>query len=77
MVAAENGKLLAMLKVMYQGSAVETGASTVAQFLKERGVEPGRSVVEYRGDVLVGEAALETPLVDGSELNVFRICAGG
>jgi len=77
MDAAGNGKLSPMLKVIYQGSAVETEASTVAQFLKERGVEPDRSVVEYRGDALVGEAALETPLVDGSEINVFRICAGG
>jgi len=65
------------MKIKYQGKETETDADTVATFLTTQGVKPAEAVVEYKGDILSGEAALATPLEDGAELNVFRIVAGG
>ena len=64
------------MTIIYQGKKTETSATTVAEFLeKEAGA--WRSVVEYNGDVLAGETALDVPLSDGAVLNAYRIVSGG
>ena len=65
------------MKIKYQGKESETDADTVAAFLTTQGVKPSEAVIEYKGDILAGEAALATPLEDGAELNVYKIVAGG
>ena len=65
------------MKIKYQGKETETDRTTVAAFLTTQGVKPTEAVVEYKGDILSGEAALGAPLENGAELNVFRIVAGG
>ena len=65
------------MKIKYQGKESETDADTVAAFLESQGTNVTEIVVEYKGDILSGEAALDAPLEDGAEHNVFRIVAGG
>ena len=65
------------MKIKYQGKETETDRTTVAAFLESQGTKATEIVVEYKGDILSGEAALAASLEDGAELNVFRIVAGG
>ena len=66
------------MTIVYQGKDEETAAATVAAFLAERGVLGEGTVVEYRGEAYAPGAALDgVPLVEGAELNVFRLVAGG
>ena len=61
---------------IYQGKPTETDATTVADFLEARG-ECKNAVIEYKGEILAGEAAGAAALEDGAELNAYRIVAGG
>ena len=66
------------MKVVYQGSSVETTAKTVAEFLSARGVDPAKAIVEYGGEVYAPGADLSSlALVDGATLDVFKLTAGG
>ena len=66
------------MKVVYQGSAVETAAKTVAEFLAERSVDSTTAIVEYSGEVYAPGADLSSlALVDGASLDVFKMTAGG
>jgi thiamine biosynthesis protein ThiS len=55
---------------------VATGR-TVADFVRERGVEPRMVVVERNGEPLTPSALHTTPLADGDRLEIVRIVAGG
>ena len=66
------------MKIVYQGEAVETTATTVAELLSARGVDPAKTIVEYGGEVYVPGADLAAlTLVDGASLDVFKMTAGG
>jgi sulfur carrier protein ThiS len=65
------------MKIRYQGKETETDAASVAAFLAMQDVKVEAAVVEYKGEILSGEAEIAAPLEDGAELNVFRIVAGG
>ena len=66
------------MKIVYQGEAVETTATTVAEFLSARGVDPAKAIVEYGGEVYAPGADLAgLALVDGASLDVFKMTAGG
>ena len=66
------------MKVVYQGSAVETAAKTVAEFLAERSVDSTTAIVEYSGEVYAPVSDLSAlPLEDGASLDVFKMTAGG
>ena len=66
------------MKVVYQGSAVETAAKTVAEFRAERSVDLAKAIVEYGGEVYAPGADLESlSLEDGATLDVFKLTAGG
>ena len=66
------------LKIKYQGEAVETTVTTVAEFLSARGVDPSKAIVEYGGEAYAPGACLSAlTLVDGASLDVFKLTAGG
>ena len=65
------------MKIVYQGTAEETDASTVAAFLEGKGVATGMAVVEYQGEIHAPGDSLDIQIVDGAALNAFRIVAGG
>lgn len=50
---------------------------TVAEFVRERGLEPRMVVVERNGEPLTPSALLATRLGDGDRLEIVRIVAGG
>ena len=64
------------MTIKYQGKETTTDATTVAAFLESLGVKTSEIVVEYKGEILSGAAALAAQLEHG-ELNAFRIVAGG
>ncbi|MBQ6338935.1 MAG: hypothetical protein IJI36_07315 [Kiritimatiellae bacterium] len=65
------------MKITYQGAAEETTAPTVGAFLDGKGIAAGTAVVEYQGTIHAPGDSLDLPLVEGAELNAFRIVAGG
>ncbi|MBR4523453.1 MAG: MoaD/ThiS family protein [Kiritimatiellae bacterium] len=65
------------MKIIYQGKATETAPATVGAFLAANGIAAGKTVIEYKGEVLSGEDAASALLEDGAELDVFKIVAGG
>ena len=50
---------------------------TVADFVRERGLEPRMVVVERNGDPLTPSALHSTRLEDGDRLEVVKVVAGG
>jgi sulfur carrier protein len=50
---------------------------TIAEFVRERGLEPRMVVVERNGEPLTPSALLTTRLGDGDRLEVVRVVAGG
>lgn len=63
------------MKLTFQSQVVETSATSLAAFLKERGLDPATTVVEHNGVALPpGENAT---LCEGDILTAFRIVAGG
>lgn len=65
------------MKIVYQGKTTETDSPTVAVFLTAIGVDAGKVIIEYKGDILSAESAASAPLEEGAELNAFKIVAGG
>ena len=66
------------MKVVYQGSAVETTAKTVAEFLSAQGVDHAKAIVEYGGEVYAPGADLASlALKAEAPLDVFKLTAGG
>ena len=65
------------MTIKYQDKETTTDATTVAAFLESLGVKTSEIVVEYKGEILSGAAALAAQLEHGAELNAFRIVAGG
>ena len=66
------------MKIVYQGTEVETGQTSVAGFLAERKADVAKAIVEYAGEVYAPGtdlAALE--LKPGAALDVFKLTAGG
>lgn len=59
-----------------RGYPVEHGR-TVAEFVRERGLEPGMVVVERNGEPLTPSALHSTRLDDGDRLEVVKVVAGG
>jgi thiamine biosynthesis protein ThiS len=50
---------------------------TVADFVRERGLEPRMVVVERNGEPVTPSAVLTTPLGDGDRIEIVRVVAGG
>ena len=65
------------MKIKYQGKETETDAANVAAFLAAQGVDAAEAVVELDGEIVAGDAVAATSLLEGAELNAFRIVAGG
>jgi sulfur carrier protein ThiS len=65
------------VNIVYQGKTTETASPTVGAFLAAIGVDAGKVIIEYKGDILSAEAAASAPLEEGAELNAFKIVAGG
>ena len=65
------------MKIKYQGNETETSAATVAAYLNEVGIAAKGSIVELDGAIIAADAAATTSLREGSELNVYKIVAGG
>jgi thiamine biosynthesis protein ThiS len=51
--------------------------STIAAFVRERGLEPAMVVVERNGEPITPSAIHTTTLDDGDRLEVVRVVAGG
>ena len=64
------------MTIIYQGKPTKTDATTVAAFLESRGGIKN-AVIEYKGEILAGDAVGAAVLEDGAELNAYRIVAGG
>ena len=66
------------MKIVYQGTEVETGQTSVAGFLAERQVDVAEAIVEYAGKVYAPGADLAAlELKPGAALDVFKLTAGG
>ena len=66
------------MKIVYQGTEVETGQTSVAGFLAERRVDVAKEIVEYAGEVYAPGADLAAlELKPGAVLDVFKLTAGG
>lgn len=66
------------MTIVYQGAAVETAAADLAGLLAERAVDAGSAVVECAGEVYGPDSDKSSvALVEGVEVNVFRVVAGG
>jgi thiamine biosynthesis protein ThiS len=50
---------------------------TIADFVRERGLQPGMVVVERNGEPVTPAAVHSTQLGDGDRLEVVRVVAGG
>ena len=59
----------------FQGTPAKTKAERLADFLRERGLEPARTLCELNGQALAPGA--DAPLAEGDTLNAFSIVAGG
>ena len=55
---------------------VQTGR-TIAEFVRERGLEPRLVVVERNGEAVTPAALHSTKLDDGDRLEVVRVVSGG
>ena len=55
---------------------VHAGA-TIADFVRDRGLEPKMVVVERNGDAVTPASVHSTRLADGDRLEVVRVVAGG
>lgn len=66
------------MKIVYQGTEVETEETSVAGFLAERQVDVAKAIVEYAGEVYAPGADLAAlALKSGAALDVFKLTAGG
>ena len=66
------------MKIVYQGTEVETGQTSVAGFLAERQVDAAKAIVEDAGEVYAPGADLAAlELKPGAALDVFKLTAGG
>ena len=66
------------MKIVYQGTEVETEETSVAGFLAERQVDGAKAIVEYAGEVYAPGADLAVlELKPGAALDVFKLTAGG
>lgn len=66
-----------MTTILFQGAKRQTDAASVAEFLKKEGIRTLAAIVEYKGEAYSPGMALDMPLEEGAELNVFHIVAGG
>jgi thiamine biosynthesis protein ThiS len=66
------------ISVTANGRAYEVATGrTVAEFVRERGLEPRMVVVERNGEPLTPSALHTTKLADGDRLEIVRVVAGG
>ena len=66
------------MTIVFQGKPLSTDAVSVAEFLRAKGVDAAKALVESAGEVYApGTLADDVRLTDGAELNVFQIVAGG
>ena len=67
-----------MLRITANGREFEVdGASTVAGFVRSRGLDPRYVVVERNGEPLERARYEEVELADGDRLELVRAVAGG
>ena len=51
---------------------------TLAEYLAEKGFDPKKTIVEYKGEIYAPGTDLTTvPYVEGEKVETFRIVAGG
>ncbi len=66
------------MRVIANGTAYDvTAGTTVAAFIRDRGLDPRRVIVELRGEALPRAVYETTVLADGDRLEVVRAVAGG
>ena len=65
------------MKIVYNGTEVETSARRLAEFLSEKGVNAASALVDMDGTVAVGTALAQQPLHEGAQVEVFRLVSGG
>lgn len=66
------------IKIRANGEHFEAQAgASLAEFLKERGLVPGRVVVERNGEALSPAEAKNVTLADNDRLEIVKIVAGG
>ena len=66
------------MKITANGEALEVASEvTLPAFLESQGFALGRVVVERNGAALTPAQQRETVLVDGDQLEIVRIVAGG
>ena len=67
-----------MISVTANGQPYPVQAGrTIADFVRERGLEPKMVVVERNGEAVTPAAVQSTKLGDGDRLEVVRVVAGG
>lgn len=63
------------MTLTFQNQTVETSATSLTAFLRERGLDPESTVVEHNGVAL--PPGTSATLCEGDILTAFRIVAGG
>ena len=59
------------------GSEFSSGSSTLAELLRERGVDPRSVAIEFNGEVLPRTRYSETTLGEGDRIEIVGFVQGG
>lgn len=66
------------MKIRYQGREEATARSLLAEFLSDKGVDTSKAIVECGDEVYApGSDLSSVELLDGMDVNVFKVVAGG
>lgn len=66
------------MRVIANGKAIDLETrTTIAEFIRARGLDPRYVVVERNGEAMERQRYSDTQLVDGDRLELVRAVAGG
>ena len=66
-----------MLSLTVNGDARRTAAATIADFVRELGLEPKKVAVEHNGEIAPRSTLEEVSLAEGDQLEIVHFVGGG
>lgn len=65
------------ISLTVNGDARTTAAATIAEFVRELGLEPQKVAVEHNGEISPRSALEVAALADGDQLEIVHFVGGG
>lgn len=65
------------ISLVVNGDPRRTTAATIAEFVRELGLEPQKVAVEHNGEIAPRSTLEEVPLADGDRLEIVHFVGGG